>query len=209
MKLLATKVFISAALMLAELMFVKVSPALALTMLFLAGLYLLWCGRSIESRDHSTEKEGPLRPGRVREPRRKTGSFFRRKWRGALSTDYSLKPVLRWLHDHGIKATRTRVMGSEKLEMMRGVVAAFHLAAVVDGARPDPELLWGPHHVIAWGPRGKVSIVFGGMTGGQYEIYCLEGGLFEDVRRYTTVEEVGHTVMSLVEKGLFYYTEDR
>jgi len=57
--------------------------------------------------------------------------------------------------------------------------------------------------VIATGEKGKISIIHSGMSMDLYEIYCLEGDLFEDIKRYSTMTDCARTVYGLLTHGEF------
>ena len=59
------------------------------------------------------------------------------------------------------------------------------------------------HQVVVSGKMGKISVIQAGAPFGQIEIYSIEGDLFEDIRRYKTVEDAGKTIVSLLETGMF------
>ena len=59
------------------------------------------------------------------------------------------------------------------------------------------------HNVYAVGPFGKISTIQCGASFGDFEIYCIEGGLFEGIRRYKTIEDTGKTIVSLLTTGMF------
>lgn len=49
---------------------------------------------------------------------------------------------------------------------------------------------YGAKQKIFSSPKGKISLVFPNTyTMNQYEIYCLEGELFDDIERFETEEE--------------------
>lgn len=60
-----------------------------------------------------------------------------------------------------------------------------------------------PHQLHVCGPHGKISVIRGGASFGDYEIYSLEGELFDEIRRYRKVEHAGKTIHSLLTTGMF------
>lgn len=60
-----------------------------------------------------------------------------------------------------------------------------------------------PHQLHVGGPHGKISVIRGGASFGDYEIFSLEGELFEGIRRYRKVEHAGKTIHLLLTHGLF------
>lgn len=61
----------------------------------------------------------------------------------------------------------------------------------------------GPDQIIVTGPHGQISIIHGECSMNLYEIYSLSGDLFDGIRRYKTIKDVGNTVISLITTGLF------
>ena len=57
--------------------------------------------------------------------------------------------------------------------------------------------------VIVKGEHGEVSVIYGEVAFGSFEIYCREGDLFEGIRRYKTVTDCGRTIYSLLTSGTF------
>ena len=64
------------------------------------------------------------------------------------------------------------------------------------------------HQVTVTGPKGVISIIQAGVSFGAFEIYCIEGILFKDIRRYGRIDETGRTVISLLVTGEFLNEED-
>lgn len=60
-----------------------------------------------------------------------------------------------------------------------------------------------PHQLHVCGPHGKISVIRGGASFGDYEIFSIEGELFESIRRYREVEHAGKTIHSLLTTGMF------
>lgn len=60
-----------------------------------------------------------------------------------------------------------------------------------------------PHQLYVTGALGKISIIRGGASFGDFEIYSLEGDLFEGIRRYRDVEHAGKTIYKLLTTGMF------
>ena len=56
----------------------------------------------------------------------------------------------------------------------------------------------GTDHLIASSARGKISIIRGMVSFGNYEIYSLEGGLFEEAERYPDVKTAGERIYQLL-----------
>ncbi len=47
--------------------------------------------------------------------------------------------------------------------------------------------------------KGEISLVYlVSFTGHQYEIYCIDGDLFEDIERYETKEEAEERIKGLL-----------
>ncbi len=68
---------------------------------------------------------------------------------------------------------------------------------------PGMESIMSPHQLYITGPFGKISAIRGGASFGDFEIYCLEGDLFEGIRRYRDVEHAGKTIHGLLTTGMF------
>lgn len=66
-----------------------------------------------------------------------------------------------------------------------------------------PESIVSPHQLHVKGAHGRISVIRGGCSFGDYEIYCLEGDLFKSIRRYRDVEHAGKTIHSLLTTGMF------
>lgn len=60
-----------------------------------------------------------------------------------------------------------------------------------------------PHQLYVTETFGKISVIRGGASFGDFEIYCLEGDLFEGIRRYRDVEHAGKTIYGLLTTGMF------
>ena len=60
-----------------------------------------------------------------------------------------------------------------------------------------------PCQLHVTGPFGKISVIRGGASFGDFEIYCLEGDLFEGIRRYRDVKHAGKTIYELLTTGMF------
>ena len=56
----------------------------------------------------------------------------------------------------------------------------------------------GTNHLTVTGPRGKISVIRGPASFGQFEIYSLEGNLFEDIERYPDVKSAGERIYALL-----------
>ena len=69
--------------------------------------------------------------------------------------------------------------------------------------------LMSKHQLIASGPMGKISAIQGGCSMGGIEIYCLDGDIFKEIRRYGTVEAAGKTIISLLTTAMFDETVSR
>lgn len=52
----------------------------------------------------------------------------------------------------------------------------------------------GPNQIIVTSQRGKISIIKGACSFGDFEIYCTGGDLFDDVERFETVDETVEAV---------------
>lgn len=94
---------------------------------------------------------------------------------------------------------------NRKLEVdLHGHPAAVELHEI---QKRHPELRGiGPaavstHQIHVTGPRGKISVVRGGCSLGNYEIYCLEGDLFDDVDRFKSVKEAGEAIHGFLAAG--------
>lgn len=60
-----------------------------------------------------------------------------------------------------------------------------------------------PHQLHVRGPHGVISVIRGGVSSGDYEIYSLKGELFEGIRKYREVEHAGKTIHALLTTGMF------
>lgn len=60
-----------------------------------------------------------------------------------------------------------------------------------------------PNQLHVRGPHGFISVIRGGASFGDYEIYSLEGDLFGGIRRYRDVEHAGRSIYSLLATGMF------
>ncbi len=60
-----------------------------------------------------------------------------------------------------------------------------------------------PHQLHIKGPFGCISVIRGGASFGDFEVYCIEGDLFEGVRRYRNVEHAGKTIYGLLTTEMF------
>ena len=113
-----------------------------------------------------------------------------------------LEALAAWLRAHGIE-TELRVLppmsGAGKL--------AVSIFATIEFGTTDCG--FEPHQILATGDHGKISVRRGTATGGDFEIYCLEGDLFDDIRRYRDVAHAGKTIASLVGTGMFDETVPR
>lgn len=63
--------------------------------------------------------------------------------------------------------------------------------------------LMSPHQLHVTGTFGKISVIRGGASFGDFEIYSLEGDLFGGIRRYRDVEHAGKTIHKLLATGMF------
>ena len=59
------------------------------------------------------------------------------------------------------------------------------------------------HQLHVCGPHGKISVIRGGASFGDYEIFSLEGELFDGIRRYREVDHAGKTIHLLLTTGMF------
>ena len=59
------------------------------------------------------------------------------------------------------------------------------------------------HQLRIKGPMGEISVIQCGCSFGLFEIYCIEGDLFEGTRRYKSLDDAGNTVLSLLTSGMF------
>jgi len=119
---------------------------------------------------------------------------------------FGLYPLYAWLMERGIEANlREHYMWTDEV---------LNNPALVEIDKKHPGMLdsmtdlSSPHQIIAKGPMGEVSIIRGGMSQGQYEIYSNDK-LFVGIRRYNGLEDVGKTVVSLVTEGTFDETAIR
>lgn len=60
-----------------------------------------------------------------------------------------------------------------------------------------------PHQLYVTESFGKISVIRGGASFGDFEIYSLEGDLFGGIRRYRDVEHAGKTIHALLTTGMF------
>lgn len=58
--------------------------------------------------------------------------------------------------------------------------------------------LAGPNQLIVSSEKGKISIIRGECSFGDYEIYSLEGKLFEDIERFADVKSAGSRIVELL-----------
>jgi hypothetical protein len=63
--------------------------------------------------------------------------------------------------------------------------------------------IMSPNQLHVRGPHGVISVIRGGVSMGDYEIYSLEGELFDGIRRYRKVEHAGKSIHSLLTTGMF------
>ncbi len=56
----------------------------------------------------------------------------------------------------------------------------------------------GTNQLLASSSKGKISIIRGMTSFGLYEIYCLDGDLFEDIERYPDVKSAGERICELL-----------
>lgn len=68
---------------------------------------------------------------------------------------------------------------------------------------PGMRSIMSPHQLHVTGAFGKISVVRGGLSFGDFEIYSLEGDLFGGIRRYRDVEYAGKTIYELLTSGMF------
>lgn len=90
-----------------------------------------------------------------------------------------------WLVDHGINVEIREHTAYTELRDVRPVIARVA----------------GTDHLFAFSPRGKISIIRGfGVLGppGCYEIYCLEGNLFDDTEQYPDTKSCGEKICELL-----------
>lgn len=73
----------------------------------------------------------------------------------------------------------------------------------IDCLSVESILFMPSHQLVVTGRMGKISVIHAGVSFNQYEIYCLEGDLFGDIRRYKTVEDTGKIIVKLLDEGLF------
>lgn len=62
---------------------------------------------------------------------------------------------------------------------------------------------FSPHQLHVTESFGKISVIRGGISFGDFEIYCLEGDLFEGIRRYRDIQHAGKSIHSLLTTGMF------
>ncbi|KKK88795.1 hypothetical protein LCGC14_2739580, partial [marine sediment metagenome] len=68
---------------------------------------------------------------------------------------------------------------------------------------PGMESIMSPHQLHVTGTFGEISVVRGGLSFGDFEIYSLDGDLFAGIRRYRDVEHAGKTIYALLTTGMF------
>ena len=68
---------------------------------------------------------------------------------------------------------------------------------------PGMSSLMSPNQLHVTGAFGRISVIRGGLSFGDFEIYSLEGDLFEGIRRYRDVEHAGKTIFCLLTTGMF------
>ncbi len=58
--------------------------------------------------------------------------------------------------------------------------------------------LCGTDQLLVSDKNGKISVIRGGCSFGNCEIFSIEGGLFEDIERYSNVKEAGERIYELL-----------
>ena len=56
----------------------------------------------------------------------------------------------------------------------------------------------GTNQLLASSPKGEISVIRGMTSFGLYEMYCLDGNLFEDLERYSDVKSTGERICFLL-----------
>lgn len=65
------------------------------------------------------------------------------------------------------------------------------------------------YQIIATGDKGEISVIHCGASFYQFEIYCLNGDLFDGIRRYKRMTDAARTIIGLLTKGTFDETIPR
>jgi len=65
------------------------------------------------------------------------------------------------------------------------------------------------HQLVIKGPMGQISAIQAGCSFWDFEIMCLEGDIFDGIRRYSTLEAAGKTILSLLTTGMFDESQKR
>ena len=112
---------------------------------------------------------------------------------------YELPDLHVWLQEHGKDLKITSKFDDHK--MFEGFLGYYNKLPPTL-VRMMRELI-SQHQLKISGPMGTVSAIQGGCSMGAIEIYCLEGDIFDDIRRYGSVEEAGKTILSLLTTGMF------
>jgi len=60
--------------------------------------------------------------------------------------------------------------------------------------------LCGPHQLIVTSEKGQISVIRGQVSFGFYEIYSLNGDLFEDIERFNDVKSAGERICELLQE---------
>lgn len=88
----------------------------------------------------------------------------------------------------------------------RGLKVELHEHPLAKAVKKlDSEIManLSPDQLHVTGPQGKISVIRGGASFGDYEIYSLEGDLFGGIRRYRKVEHAGKSIHSLLTTEMF------
>ncbi len=96
---------------------------------------------------------------------------------------------------------------NRKLEVDRHEHPMVAEVRKIQKLNPDCKLLglesMSPHRLHVTGSFGGISVIRGGASFGNFEIYCLAGDLFEEIRRYRDVKHAGESIHSLLTTGMF------
>ncbi len=89
---------------------------------------------------------------------------------------------------------------------LKAEIRKHHLQEALDKAGIDLPMIADTIptcQITTEGEWGKISIIKCGGSMGQFEIYAIEGDLFDGIRRYKTVTDCGRTVYGLLTTGTF------
>ena len=110
-----------------------------------------------------------------------------------IKANTDLHVLAAWLRNRGVEVSLFEHPG---MVGIRRVLAALpQLAGLGFG---DNASEWQIH---ATGPKGKLSVIRGGTSLGDYEIYALGGDLFDDIRRYDNVKDAGAAIAGVLATG--------